>query len=96
MASRSGPEATALQRAVGEVLHYVWDPIGVAAVPEARDEYDGYVGRVCTLLWQGADVDALTAHLVGIADASMGLPDTRARAERAATVLLNWRDVLTR
>ena len=89
-------ELTALQRAASEVLHYVWDPIGVAGVPEARDEYDGYVGGVCTLLWQGADASVVATHLVGIADVSMGLADTQARAERAAEVLVTWRNVVTR
>ncbi len=96
MTPTSGPEADALERAVSEVLHYVWDPIGVAGVPGARDEYDGYVGDVCALLWRGADAEGLAAHLVGIADASMGLPGTQARAERAADILLAWRDVVTR
>ena len=36
----------ALYRAIGEILHYVWDPIGIAGVPQARDEYDSYVAQV--------------------------------------------------
>ncbi len=91
-----GPEFAALRRAVSEVLHYVWDPIGVAGTPEARDEYDGYVDSVCGMLWHGADANAVTAHLVGIADDAMGLPGTQERAARAAEVLLAWRDVVTR
>lgn len=96
MTSTLGPEVAALHRAVSEVLHYLWDPIGVAGTPEARDEYDGYVGSVCGLLWRGADADTLIAHLVGIAEVSMGLPGTRERAARAAGILLIWRDVVTR
>jgi hypothetical protein len=96
MSQTAGREVGVLERAVSEVLHYVWDPIGVAGVPEARDEYDGYVGAVCTLLWRGADAKSLVDHLVGIADTSMGLPVTHSQAERAANVLLAWRDVVTR
>ena len=96
MTPTSGPEAHALQRAVSEVLHYVWDPIGVAARPEARNEYDGYVEGVCALLWRGTDVDGLVAYLVDIADTSMGLAGTHARADRAANILLTWRDIVTR
>lgn len=96
MTSTMGTEAAVLHRAVSEVLHYVWDPIGVAGKPEARDEYDGYVDGVCTLLWRGADAETLVAHLVGIADVSMGLPGTQERAARAADILLVWRDVVTR
>lgn len=96
MTTRPGPEFAALRRAVSEVLHYVWDPIGVAGAPEARDEYEGYVDGVCGLLWQGADANTLVAHLVGIADVSMGLPGTQDQAARAAEILLIWRDVVTR
>jgi hypothetical protein len=31
---------------VREVLMRDWDPIGVAGIAEAADEYDGYVGTV--------------------------------------------------
>ena len=96
MTMRPGPEFAALRRAVSEVLHYVWDPIGVAGTPEARDEYEGYVDGVCGLLWRSAEANAVTAHLVGIAEDAMGLPDTQERAARAAEVLLAWRDVVTR
>ena len=35
-----------LHRRTDEVLHYIWDPIGVSGVPTARDEYSGYVPRL--------------------------------------------------
>ena len=96
MTLTSGTEAAALHRAVSEVLHYLWDPIGVAGTPEARDEYDGYVDGICGLLWRGADADTLVAHLVDIAEASMGLPGTQERAAQAAEILLIWRELVTR
>jgi hypothetical protein len=34
---------------VNEVLHYIWDPIGVRGEPNARDEYDSYVPEVYSL-----------------------------------------------
>jgi hypothetical protein len=37
------PHQDELYRRTDEVLHYIWDPIGVAGVPEARDEYDSYL-----------------------------------------------------
>ena len=33
-----------------EILHYIWDPIGVAGAVMARDEYSGYVPKLVTLL----------------------------------------------
>ena len=96
MTDSLGPEQKALHQAVGEVLHYIWDPIGVAGVPQARDEYDGYVDQVCSLLWRGASNAQLAQHLVQIADEHMGLTDTESRAALAAGKLLEWRDAVTR
>ncbi|CAD6563044.1 hypothetical protein ACFQ3P_41525 [Paraburkholderia sabiae] len=39
-----------LHRRVDEVLFYVWDPIGVANSPAARDEYYGYLPIVFSML----------------------------------------------
>jgi hypothetical protein len=50
MGSRMSPKDDALYQAVGEVMHYIWDPIGVAGVPQARDEYYSYVPQVFGLL----------------------------------------------
>lgn len=50
-----------------------WDPIGVNDWPEAHDEYDSYVGGVCSLLISGADAYKLRQHLAHIETDSMGL-----------------------
>ena len=39
---------------VDEVLHYIWDPIGVSEIPVARDEYHSYTPQVFSLLLKGA------------------------------------------
>jgi len=58
---------------VDEILHYVWDPIGVAGTPEARDEYDGYVPGVVRMLLDSADAEAIARHLHTIETESIGL-----------------------
>jgi hypothetical protein len=83
-----------LETVVGEILHYIWDPIGVSGVPQARDEYDGYVGGVVSLLESGAGEQFICAHLTRIADENMGLPDRKEESARAASVLVDWRDHL--
>lgn len=90
------PEQEILHRAVGEVLHYIWDPIGVAGIAQARDEYDGYVDDICTLLWQDAGSDLIAEHLVEIAEHRMGIPDTERLAQLAACKLIQWRAVASR
>ena len=47
-----------LYRRCDEVLHYLWDPIGVKGCPGARDEYDSYVPQVFSLVLKGADKGA--------------------------------------
>ena len=34
-----------VMRAIRAALMQHWDPIGVADIPEAADEYDSYLGR---------------------------------------------------
>jgi hypothetical protein len=61
---------------IDEVLHYVWDPIGVSRVPPARDEYSSYVPQVFSLVMKGADAVSIANHLASIAQDSMGLSVT--------------------
>jgi hypothetical protein len=94
MATQLSPQDQQLLRVIGEVLHYIWDPIGVSGVPQARDEYDGYVGPVFTLLRAGAKEPEISAHLERIADERMGLPGRKERSDEAAAALTDWRDFL--
>jgi hypothetical protein len=56
------------------VLLRDWDPIGIADVPQAQDEYDGYVGQVYRLLSSRASDEDLVSHLATIELQTMGLP----------------------
>jgi hypothetical protein len=58
---------------VGEILHWDWDPIGVAGVPQARDEYDSYVPQVVQMLIDGKKKEEIARHLYQIETESMGL-----------------------
>jgi hypothetical protein len=60
--------------AIRQVLMRHWDPIGVADFPEARDEYDSYIGGVYHLLASGADEMRIASHLAAIQTKTMGLP----------------------
>jgi len=50
-----------------------WDPIHVQDIPEAQDEYDGYVGGVYRLLANGASEVTIATHLASVERESMGL-----------------------
>jgi hypothetical protein len=44
------PQELELYKRCDEVLHYLWDPIGVAGAPGARDEYRSYLPNVFALV----------------------------------------------
>jgi hypothetical protein len=76
---------------VNEVLHYIWDPIGVRGEPNARDEYDSYVPGVYSLLDNGATAEQIATHLDNIATARMGLSSNMKDCHATAHKLLDWR-----
>ena len=95
MATSMDTQDQKLLRIVSEVLHYIWDPIQVSGVPQARDEYAGYVGTTYALLRSGASEAEVSDHLHRIADERMGLPARRQKADEAASVLVDWREFLS-
>jgi hypothetical protein len=82
----------ALYRAVDEVLHYVWDPIGVSAVPQARDEYHGYLPQVFGMLRDGEDESTIAAYLTSVRTERMGLSSRPDHDREVARVLLDWKE----
>jgi hypothetical protein len=83
--------ATDLHTRVNEVLHYVWDPIGVAGNPHVRDEYDAYVPRVISLLEKNAPAEAIAYYLNEVAVESMGLQPNHQHSLTVAQCLLAWK-----
>ena len=79
---------------ISEVLHYVWDPIGVSDEPNARDEYDSYVAGIYALLEGGANAGQIAVHLDKIAVGGMGLRSNMEHNRVTADRLLAWREVL--
>jgi hypothetical protein len=94
MTNTFNPRDQKLFNVIGEVLHYVWDPIGVSGMPQARDEYSGYVGSIYSLLRSGAEGSEISAHLQHLANEHMGLPDRQEQSDAAASLLTSWRDFL--
>jgi hypothetical protein len=62
-----------LYQRIDEVLHYLWDPIGVAREPFARDEYAAYVPEVFGLVAEGASEQKLMGYLLQVEADAMGL-----------------------
>ena len=72
-----------------------WDPIGVARVPEASDEYDAYADKAYVMLMdEKASSDDIANYLHDIAANYMGLgdqPRLRSSSERTAQILVGLR-----
>jgi hypothetical protein len=70
-----------------EALYYLWDPIGVSGVPQARDEYYAYLPRVFQLVKTGRR-DELLDYLREVSDDHMGLPGINTSADEATADFL--------
>lgn len=86
----------ALYRAVDEVLHYVWDPVGVASVPQARDEYHCYLPQVFRLVHDAGSPEAIAEYLTQITVDHMGLDPRPEHDREIAELLLEWKEVNNR
>jgi hypothetical protein len=73
MGQKLPPRDLALYEAVDEILYRVWDPIGVAGAPEARDEYRSYLPQVFSMLQAGNGISAIAGYLSFVRVERMGL-----------------------
>ncbi|CAE6824571.1 hypothetical protein [Paraburkholderia haematera] len=85
-----------LYRRVDEVLYYVWDPIGIAQSPVARDEYQGYLPKVFAMLQEGADASSVAGYLDTVATERMGLQENGEHSKHVAELLLDWKTMIYR
>ncbi|RVT47002.1 hypothetical protein [Rubrivivax albus] len=97
MGPKLNPFEQAMYQRTDEVLHYLWDPIGVAGCPQARDEYYAYLPQVFGMLLEGKGEEEITLYLVRVEDERMGLSTTeatKANAAQVASFLVDWRETL--
>ncbi len=81
-------QARSYHTAIREVLMREWDPIGVADIPEAADEYDSYISEVHGLLIRREPLYKLVDFLWWVETEHMGLAGNRRRTKQAAERLL--------
>lgn len=94
MGAKLSPKDLELYRAVDEVLHYIWDPIGVSGVPQARDEYHGYLPHVFGLLRGSASEESIAVYLGEVTTNRMGLTANSQHDLEVANVLTDWKDAI--
>lgn len=69
-----------------------WDPIGVAGVREAKDEYDAYVAEVYRLLSRRVSAQQLFEYLWWVETVHMALRGDRQRTLAVADRLAKLAD----
>jgi hypothetical protein len=94
MGQKLTPADMALYRAIDEVLHYIWDPIGSSDTPEARDEYHGYMPVVFSKVKEGHDAKSVAEHLHFIRTDRIGLSANLQADREVADLMLRWKSVL--
>jgi hypothetical protein len=87
MSERLG-QAQSYHTAIRGVLLREWDPIGVADIPEAQDEYDAYVSQVHGMLIRREPLHKMIDFLWWVETEHMGLCGNRRRTEQVAERLL--------
>ncbi len=77
----------ALHQEINRVLQKEWDPIGVADVPEAQDEYESYVPQIYAMLIRRQPISEIFDYLWWIETEHMELRGDRAHTLRIAAKL---------
>ena len=72
---------------IRRILLNDWDPIGIAEITEAQDEYDAYVSGVYRLLARRAPVREIFEYLWWLETDHMGLCGDLQRTEKIAEML---------
>jgi len=94
LGQKLSPPDLALYRAVDEVLHYIWDPIGVSMFPEARDEYHSYLPRVFAQVREGRTPHEVAQLLTSFTTEQMGLAAKPEHDLSVAHLLAHWKQVI--
>ena len=94
MGSKLSQKDNDLYKAVDEVLHYLWDPIGISDEPGARDEYRSYLPGVFNLLKQNEPPETIAQCLLEISVDRMGFEGDYKHDLEIAEVLLNWKKMI--
>jgi len=72
------------------MLLYAWDPIGVAGVSQAANEYDGYVLPLLGKLREGATATEVAAYLNGVETEQMGLSPPATQNVEVGQRIARW------
>ena len=93
LAKKLSSKEKELYQRTDEVLHYIWDPIGVAEIPYARDEYWIYLPKVFSMLVRNEPTDVIVNFLLTVEKDSMELiPPDKTKAEHVVEILEEYKE----
>lgn len=75
---------------IDEIVHYIWDPIGVSSFPGARDEYYSYLPKIYAYVKSG-DTIALEKYLTWLTVEHMGLKENQESNRSAISIMTEWK-----
>lgn len=87
MKSKLPSDHAMLYQRVDELLHYIWDPMGVAGRPEARDEYQNYLPRVFRMIVENIPARDVKNYFIQVETREMELPLPFGRSEQLDDLL---------
>lgn len=67
-----------------------WDPIGIAPIPRAPDEYDCMISPLMHQLYEGADEGRIRSWIVDEVEGDFGMRSVSEREARLARNLVSW------
>jgi len=88
-----------LYQRIDEVIHYMWDPIGISGIVECRDEYYSYLPKISAIVANDTQKD-LVKYLIHIEDEWLGFPSRGERKKRKVEVeaivktIFKWKKIL--
>lgn len=83
-----------LYQRIDEVVHYIWDPIGINGAPEARDEYYSYLPEISRIVEDSNDENQIEKYLKKVQTESMGLVESKELNREVAGIITNWNEYL--
>ena len=72
---------------IREILLNSWDPIGIKNEPQARDEYDSYIGGVYKLLKKGSSDEEIASYLWRVIEDRIQVHPARGATEKTVKEL---------
>ena len=67
------PKDIELYNTIDKILYKEWDPIGVAGIKEAREEYYSYLAHIFSLVKQHANAKEIAEYLHWVVNERMGM-----------------------